>query len=567
MNGAPLTCRWKDGGAEFGGAITHPLESPGCRSLVVPAELRDPAVLQITLPITRVGGIWFPYVDRGTLQKVGWNGRLVGTPFFQPGLIAFVDSNLRNRLLLLTEPSSQEVVITWALDQAAACYRIEIDFGRRQDAQPSAVHFSTAPVPVHQLVSEMVGQAVSPAGDSPTECYEPSFCTWYAWHGALDQGSVERCARLARDLGFGTWIMDDGWQYDADQRVESMLSLGSWHRFTGDYQPSKRKFADFGDHVRRVKDMGLRYLLWVAPMLVGVESQAFRRFETKLLPSWLNEGFRVVDPRDAETTEHVISSIERLSRDYPLDGFKVDYDYAAMGPGQIPHGVGPAYGGFVRQLIARLQKIRPAVEWNLPPNVFARTATHAFRCCDVPFDPDSNRMFMANLRMLTGRAALYSDPALWSVEDPLTVVHRNLVPSLFCVPSVGAPLLDLPGEHLEALRGWLAFYRTHQKVLNHGDFHADWAAGDFQSFSIALERRRIAAAFSPYPFSFVGSGETLLINASDGGFLNIELERQGGVGVEDARGRRLAGEKVVPSGLQRVDCPSGGVLKLRSDPD
>ncbi|MBI4023380.1 MAG: hypothetical protein HY360_00260 [Verrucomicrobia bacterium] len=57
-----------------------------------------------------------------------------------------------------------------------------------------------------------------------------------------------------------------------------------------------------------------------------------------------------------------------------------------------------------------------------------------------------------------------------------------MVPSLFCVPSIGAPLLDLPKEHLDVLRGWLGFYRRHQAIFNQGDFHACWDAGDFQIF-------------------------------------------------------------------------------------
>ncbi len=558
----PVVCQWTGDGDAVGEPITLPLGASLHGQITAPRGLSSKPVLKIALPIPDIAGVWTPYGDRGSIQRVVWRGRLVGSPEFFPGLIAFVDRRFCNRLLLLTRPTSEEVVITWALDQAAACYRIEINFGKIRSAQQVSVCYSAETTFVHDVARRLFAE-LSPGLNmsSPRECFEPSFCTWYAWHGALEERSVERCARLARDLGFGTFILDDGWQYDADQRVGA--ALGAWHRFNGDYEPSKRKFPDFGAHVERVKGMGLRYLLWVAPMLIGVESKAFERFGGRLFKSWLDEGFRVVDPRDKEVGEYVAGSLERLVREYPIDGFKVDYDYALLGPNQTPHDVGVEYVEFVRSLIARVRRIRPSFEWNLMLNAFSAGVTNAFRCVDVPFDPDSNRLFLANVRPLAGRRALYSDPALWSPQDSIATVRRHLVPTLFCVPSVGAPLLDLPKEHLEVLRGWLGFYRRHQTIFRQGEFRAQWIAGDFQSFESALGDQRVLAAFSSHPIALGGQGENLLINATDEDFLRVELERPAQINLEDSDGKPIASPKRLSAGLQRVDCPSGGIVRLQ----
>ncbi|NQU11853.1 alpha-galactosidase [bacterium] len=557
-----FTLQWTRDGAPLGTALTHPLGTGAAGILPAPAIAGRTLGAQLTVPIAEIGGVWMPYGDRSTLQKVTWKGHLVGSPFFQPGLIALVDRQLHNRLLLFAEPATREVVYRWALDQAGACYRMEIDFGPQATDTAVALRFSTAAGPVHDVAARVLAEA-APAADTeaPAHCFEPSYCTWYAWHGALDQDSVERGARLARDLGFGTLILDDGWAYDPDQRVGPVL--GPWHRFQGDYEPSTRKFPDFRGHIERVQAMGLRFLLWVAPALVGVESRAYQRFGPRLLEPWLQEGARVIDPRDPEMTEYVTAAIERLVATYPVDGFKVDYDYALYGPDQTPYWLGPAYAAFVQRLVARVRAVRPTVEWNLPWNPFSGSVTRAFRAVDVPFDPESNRLVMANLRPLTGRGALYSDPALWSPADPVTVVHRHLVPSLFCVPSVGAPLPDLPAEHHEAIRQWLQFYRRHQDVLNHGAFHAQWADGDFQSFAATRGQRRVLAAFGRLPVIVAGPGETHVINASAAGDVLLEIGGAAEVGVETPDGRQVTAPGQVPSGLQRVACPAGSVIRTR----
>src|SRR5262249_46524505 len=45
----------------------------------------------------------------------------------------------------------------------------------------------------------------------PDYAYDPVFCTWTAIHHDVSQEWVLRNAQLAAELGFGTWLTDDGW--------------------------------------------------------------------------------------------------------------------------------------------------------------------------------------------------------------------------------------------------------------------------------------------------------------------------------------------------------------------
>ena len=91
----------------------------------------------------------------------------------------------------------------------------------------------------------------------PEYAFDPVFCTWTAIHHDVSQEWVLRNARIAADLGFGTWLTDDGWFTDKATFAD--------YRYAGDWEPCSAKFPDFAGHVRAVQEMGLRYVLWVAP--------------------------------------------------------------------------------------------------------------------------------------------------------------------------------------------------------------------------------------------------------------------------------------------------------------
>jgi len=172
---------------------------------------------------------------------------------------------------------------------------------------------------------------------------------------------------------------------------------------------------------------------------------------------------------------------------------------------------------------------------------------------------------MVHLRTLCGTAPLYYDPSLWSADDSTSTVHRHMVPSLFCVPSVGAPIMDLPQQHLDIVRDWLAFYRRHQPVLNAGRFQALWAGGDYQALMADRGQRRVAAVFSRHPLALDGRRETWLINAASDRIITTRMGRAGRAVIEDAAGRACARPRRIGKGLQEITCPTGRVIHVEFD--
>jgi len=97
----------------------------------------------------------------------------------------------------------------------------------------------------------------------------PTWCSWVPWNSDdLNEEKILANAELAKELGLGTVIIDDGW-YGPGCDSASLASN------MGDYRPDPRKFPDLAGTARRLKDLGLLGLLWVAPLAVSPEAACF----------------------------------------------------------------------------------------------------------------------------------------------------------------------------------------------------------------------------------------------------------------------------------------------------
>lgn len=553
--------QWHDGQQAVGQAHTLSYGMPETEHILCPVPGLSSPRLTMIVSINNVAGIWSPYHRRTELQGLTWHGRLSGSPYRPPALVALVDSSMTSRLCIAALPTTHEVSISWDLDQQGECYHIAIQWHEQSRPDEYSVLCCTAELQVEQVVDEVLTKAGVRGGTASNDAfYEPCFCTWYSFHADMDAERIENTCRLAKDMGFGSLILDDGWAYDLPQRVGA--ALGAWHRFQGDYGPSKTKFPDFARHIQTVQDMGLRYILWVSPFIIGTDSQAYTLLKPHLLDSWLDEGYLAADPRAKAVTEYLTDRMTSLVRTYNVDGFKVDYDYGLLGKDMRFHGVGQEYARLCRELVKGCHKIRGDFEYNLTCSMFSLTCADSFRCVDAPFDAATNLMFMANLKTFVGRAALQSDPALWSHREPVKMVHRHIVPTLFGVPSISTSLVDMPAPHQEALRGWLAFYRRYQHVMNTGAFNTRWENGACNAFTCTLDDNTIAATFSATPYTIDDDSGTLLINAGTADEVVVRSSSNRSAVIEHPQGHTADNSTRIAPGVQAIPCPVGSIVRL-----
>ncbi len=399
----------------------------------------------------------------------------------------------------------------------------------------------------------------------PEYAYDPVFCTWTAVHHAVSQEWVLSNARLASELGFGTWLTDDGWFTDRATFAD--------YRYTGDWEPCRSKFPDMAGHVRAVQAMGLRYLLWVAPFMVGDASQAARGYAHLLAEANTQLRFRNLSPRRMATGQVVGDLLERLMRDYHLDGLKIDFvdaiafdhliatdaDYGTLGEGIYE---------ILSAAMDRVQAVKPGalIEFrNSYTNLASRRYANMYRASDVPINFALNRWQVAMMRLLVPDRAVHFDPALWHPGDTDENVAVHLINAISAVPTISVELDRYPESHLNLIRYWLGFYRAHRATIMHGKFAPEIRLGHVPLIRFTGETERLVGLYDDTAFA-PGAGPLPLwiLNASTRPF--VELLPDDFVGMYPVCTRdkfgRVVEESAVTFPISRLPVEVGGSLQI-----
>jgi len=244
---------------------------------------------------------------------------------------------------------------------ARSSYEVSVLFDRRNGAFADVVRDCTA------WIRRVNGFRPTHV---PEAAFDPLYSTWYAYLQDVRADELEREAREAVALGMKTMILDDGWQ-----KVESR----SFYSATGDWMPVESRFSDMRRHVDAVHRTGLRYMLWLAVPFVGAESKAYARFVGKFLNGDPETG--VLDPRFPEAREYLVSTYERVIRDWDFDGVKLDFidSFRIDGPdpalrdgyaGRDYRDIPSAVNRLMTDVLARLRAIKPDVLVEMPQNAY-----------------------------------------------------------------------------------------------------------------------------------------------------------------------------------------------------
>jgi alpha-galactosidase len=401
----------------------------------------------------------------------------------------------------------------------------------------------------------------------PAAAYDPVFCTWTAVHHDVSQAWVLDNACVAAALGFGTWLTDDGW-------FTGKASFADY-RYTGDWQPERAKFPDFAGHVRAVQAMGLRYVLWVAPFMVGDASQAARRHAHLLAAATTPMRFRNLSPRRQETRQVVGDLIERLMRDYRLDGLKIDFldslaldnllatdsDYRTLGEGIYL---------ILSEAIDRARAVKPdaLIEFrNSYTNLASRRYANLYRASDVPINFALNRWQVTMLRLLAPDRAVHLDPALWHPDDSDENVAVHLINVICSVPMVSIELDRYPQAHLDLIRYWIGFYNAHRDTIMHGRFAPEIRLGHVPLICFTGSDERIIGVYDDVACALAsGPLPVWILNASTRPFVELcadELAGEHMVYTRDKYGQ-LAEKRAIRFPTSSLPVEVGGSLEVRS---
>ena len=556
----PAGLRVRAGGA---GGIQVREIGPGVAEVVF-QRLDEPFTLTATVPATGAVAWWRPgsavphatippswaeAVDATALQDIPIGALLIRHD--ATGLVYAVDagtSRTRVRAGLVEETAEFMVLVTVDGPPAAPGeVRLYLDW--------SGGRFAEAVRGAGGWLQGEAGHRAAPGA------HDPVLCTWYFAHQHVSAETIEAVADRAAELGFGTLIVDDGWQ---------TTSHGRGYGSCGDWEVAAAKFPDPAGLVGRLHARGIRTMWWIGTPFLGHRARA-RELGLATLYDEPDMDAEVLDPRDPATRAHLVGRIRDLVDRTGADGVKLDFlerfvDRPDGGPSVVAAAVLT-----LEEILAELRGLgrEPLIEFREPyvHPVVARLASMV-RIGDCPLSPVQNRVGIVDLRLARPGTPIHSDPIMWTEADRPERVAYHLINALLGVPQVSVDLLRLPEGQAAALAFWLGVWREHRELLLHGRLHPERPDLSYPVVRTEAGGRHFIARYAPSPVALPRGGwtEILLANADDSApiLLNDAGEVRADLEVWDAQGRLVArGAFDLAPGPTTVDVAEGGLARIR----
>jgi alpha-galactosidase len=417
-----------------------------------------------------------------------------------------------------------------------------------------------------------------------------TYSTWYSYHQDVNASAIEAEAKLAAEAGCGLLILDDGWQRGG---------TGGGYSGCGDWEPDAEKFPDFAAHVAEIHETGLKYMAWIAPLLLGRDSaarEALAEFAPHARPEWR---CHVLDPRHARVRTFVVDSCARLIETYGLDGLKIDFldsasayasrthveaggtnqsaaNGSATEDGWIPD-VGTAMRAMLAALRDRLQAARGTdflIEFRQPYTGPAMLEyANLLRASDCPADAVANRVKSLDLALLAPDAAIHSDMLMWDATGTPEQAARQLLAVLHTIPQISMRLADLPAEHRAMTAFWLGFWHERRDLLTRGRLHAGRPDELYPVVTTTDAERAVAVLHSAQhlvPLDLSRLREAAVVNATDADRVVLDLldlphQADVRLTVSDACGRTIREENTrLALGPISIAVPPSGLCLITS---
>lgn len=300
----------------------------------------------------------------------------------------------------------------------------------------------------------------------------PVYSSWYSYHQNVTMNDLLRECKLAKQMGFESIIVDDGWQ---------TMDSSRGYAFTGDWEPER--IPEMKEFVKAVHDLDMKFMLWYGVPFVGEKSKAYEKMKGKFLRYWDGQGTYVLDPRYPEVRQFIINTYVDATNDWDLDGFKLDFigrftsdnnTIFTKDDGRDYASVNEATDVLMTDLIKSLQEIKPdiMIEFRQPyVGPAMRKYGNMFRATDCPNLASVNRIRTSDLRLLSGTTAVHSDMLMWHYDEPVEVAALQMLNVMYSVPQISVRLEDIPDDHSKMIKFYTDYWLKNRAVLLDGDFH------------------------------------------------------------------------------------------------
>ena len=414
-----------------------------------------------------------------------WGGACVSEFARNMPLYAFLNGNDESVLALAASECTRCVDFKGGVREEGSLLEIGFRYFEKPEAPIShyetSIRIDTRRQYFGKAVSEGAAWIEKAGGyriaSAPPAAFDPLYSSWYSFHQDVFAKPLEEELEIAARLGMKTVILDDGWQTD---------DTGRGYAFCGDWEVSRRRFPDMAAHVKKVHDLGMKYMVWYSVPFVGLKSANYAKFKGKYLFDEVpGQGAAVLDPRFPEVRAFLVETYVKAVKAWDIDGLKLDFidsfGLPATGDpaekenyaGRDVYSVSEAIDRLMREIRAALVAVKSDIllefrQSYVGPGV--RQVGNMLRVGDCPGDMRRNRFAIANLRLVSGGTAVHSDMLEWNFAETPASAARYVINSMFGVVQYSLMLRSAPLEHREMIEKWIRFSQEHRQTLLHGTF-------------------------------------------------------------------------------------------------
>jgi alpha-galactosidase len=303
--------------------------------------------------------------------------------------------------------------------------------------------------------------------------------SWEATHFDVNEANQIALAEKAASLGVERFVIDDGW---FGQRNNDRAGLGDWY-------VNPKKFPNgFGPLIRRVKELGMDFGLWVEPEMVNPDSDLYR-----LHPDWAMhfDGRPRTEARNqlvlnlarTDVREYVFHWLDELVTQNDIAFLKWDYNRNFSEPGwpEIPpdqqKNLWVGFTQNVYQILDRLRQKHPRLEIESCSGGGGRVDLGIMRRAEQVWPSDDTEAF-DRLTIQQGFTYAYTSHIMedWVTDVPnfngrsVPLQFRFLV-AMQGALGIGANLNRWPQADLDLAKQMIQYYKSVRETVQNGSLY------------------------------------------------------------------------------------------------
>lgn len=542
----------------------------------IPQDVTDAVItLEWGFPILDIAGRWHPTCRHDRSLRADWSSGEKSMSAVSAPIITFYSEDGKNRGTFAVSEALKEVCMNLGVHEEDGTMKciVEISTGvLSEDYYEVCVLSDYRDVAYERAIQDVVLWWEKDCGFTPAYVPEaakdPMYSFWYSYHQIFTDEEVEEECRRASKLGFKTVIVDDGWQTEDGNRG---------YAFCGDWAPASKKIRDIKQHIAKVHEMGMKYLLWFSVPYVGIYSQMWEKCHDKVITVDKEQKAGVLDIRYPEIRDYLKNIYIKAVKEWGLDGLKLDFidefyeriDTPKPNDAMDCVCLQVALDKLLNETMEELKKIDPEIliefrQRYVGPAI--RQYGNMLRVGDCPESGLSNRVGSIDLRLLSGRTAVHSDPIVWHRDEKPEIAALQIVSSLFTTMQLSVRLDQISEEQALMVQNYMAFMRMYRELLQDGEIEAKEPHNLYPEVRVKNDNTEIIVVYSADRVIKVSPNKrkTILVNGTKAEEIYVRFEGVYGADVSliDCYGKAVREEKRNLSGIQSLDCSVAGRIEI-----